>query len=145
MQATELTTNEASITFLNMTGDITIAWDDTNREQMLALVQEKMAKGYSFFIVQPRFLGLFGTKKVPLESIDQARKAGAVVVEDAEALAMLKKAKLDDSILEQAVADGSAKLVRGGRTSHIQTKGRAVTAEEVVRHQTVAVRPIVGG
>ena len=57
MQATELTTIEASITFLNMTGDITIAWDDTNREQMLALVQEKMAQGYSFFILQPRFLG----------------------------------------------------------------------------------------
>lgn len=145
MQATELITNEPSITYLNSTGDITIAWDESNREQMLAMIQAQMDQRYSFWIIQPRYLGLFGSKKVPLENIEQARKAGAVVVEDHVAVTMLRQAKLGNAAVEQAVAEGSAKLVRGGKSGHVDTVRRAKTAEEVLQHQTVAVQPIVAG
>lgn len=136
---------QPSITFMNMTGDITISWDDTNRDQMLALVQQKMNEGYSFFIVEPRLFGMLGTKKVEVTSIEQARKAGAVSVKDKDVQEILKRAKLDDPAVEAAVSSGAAKLVSAGHGDNISTTRRARSASEVVSNQTVAVRRVVGG
>lgn len=134
-----------AITFLNMTGDVTISWDETNREVMLKLVEEKMEQGYSFFILKPRLFGILGTKRVPADSIQQVRQAGQVVVDDATAGQMLRSAKLDDPQVEAAVSKGHANLVRGGAKGNVTYLRRAKSAAEVVSHQTVAVRPIVGG
>ena len=57
---------QPSITWLNMSGDVTITWDATNRERILALVREKMNQGYTFFILKPRAFKLLGQKKVKL-------------------------------------------------------------------------------
>jgi hypothetical protein len=48
---------QPSITWLNMTGDVTITWDEQNKEAVLELVRAKMKQGYTFFIwatVKPR-------------------------------------------------------------------------------------------
>lgn len=40
-------TTHPAITFLNMTGDITISWDRDNEAAILAMVEQKMKEGYS--------------------------------------------------------------------------------------------------
>lgn len=135
--------NERSIIFLNMTGDIQITWDEQNEDAILALVEKKMQEGYSFFILKPRALGLLGKKKVALESIEDARKAGSVVVPDA--LAEKVMAKLDDEDLEATVAAGKARVTSRSKVVDIDTARRAKTAQEAVSNPSVAVRRVVGG
>lgn len=132
-----------SITFLNMTGDITISWDARNEEAILALVEKKMKEGYSFFILKPRVFGLLGNKKVPVTSLQQAREAGSVMMADQAAEGVL--AKLDDADLEAAVAAGKANVVRRTSSSSLDTARRARTAREVVQNPSVGVRRVVGG
>lgn len=136
---------DPAITWLNMTGDISLAWDKENEEPMLAMIEAKMKQGYSFFILKPRLLGLGSPKKVLAKSIKEIRKAGKVVADDSilDAAATLRP-KLDDPDLEKAVTDGTAKLVRA-ESKPKETLRRATSAKEVLRNQTVAVRPIVGG
>lgn len=154
MQTEQITQHRPSITFLNMTGDITISWDEQNRDAILALVEQKMKSGHRFFIIKPRALGLLGNKKVPLTQLDQAAKAGSIVVPDDvardilnEAKEVPKRAKLDDDAVETVVASGKAQLtvVQGGKQTQYETQGVAKKAEQVLQNQTVAVRPIVGG
>jgi len=132
-----------SITFLNESGDITITWDKQNEEAMLALIEQKRKEGYTFFILKPRFGGLFGNKKVEVESIEQARQAGSVVANDA--LAKTVSMNLGDTAVSAAVAAGHAEVVPLAKERSFQTAGVARTAQEVVRNQTLATRPIVGG
>lgn len=132
-----------SITFLNESGDITITWDKQNEEAMLALIEQKRKEGYTFFILKPRLGGLLGNKKVEVESIEQARKAGSVVANDALAKAVTMN--LGDTAVSAAVAAGHAQVVPLAKEKSIETVGIARNAEEVVRHQTLATRPIVGG
>lgn len=131
-----------AITWLNMTGDVTITWDKSNETAILALIEAKMADGFSFFIIKPRFFGLLGKKKVPVDSIAEVRKAGKVVAaDDSIAKSLLK---LDDAAVETVVHKGHAMLVKGTAVPK-ETVRRAKTAAEVLQHQTVAIRPIVGG
>ena len=86
---TEIALNQASasvmpaITWLNMSGDVTITWDESNREAIIALVAQKMKDGYSFFILEPSALGL-GTKKTALKKPSQLNKAVGIVVPEAQ-------------------------------------------------------------
>lgn len=137
----EMKAEQPAIVFLNMTGDVTIGWTEENQDAILALVAEKMKEGYSFFILKPRWLGL-GTKRVKAKSIDEISAAGSVVVDDANFTRMMKR--LGDPAVEAVVAQGQAHLVQANHP--VEEMGRlAKTPEEVVQHQTVAVRRVVGG
>lgn len=134
-----------AITWLNMTGDVTITWDADSREYILDLVRQKMAQGYSFFVITPRRIPALGTKKSKLTSEAQLSKATGVVVPDDQARAMLAKVgSLDDKVVQAAVQKGKARLTLVPK-GEPQTTHRAKSAEEVVRGQSVAVRPLVGG
>jgi len=132
-----------SITFLNETGDITISWDKDNEEAMLALIEQKRKERYTFFILKPRLGGLLGHKKVEAESIEQIRKAGKVVADDALAKSIIMN--LGDDAINTAVAAGQAHVVPLAKERSYDTVGIATSAKEVLRHQTLATRPIVGG
>lgn len=41
-----------SIVFLNMIGDVSIYFDENNREAVLDMVRKKMKEGYTFFLLQ---------------------------------------------------------------------------------------------
>jgi len=135
---------QPAITWLNMTGDITISWDDTNKDAVLALVEQKMKEGYAFFILKPRPLGL-GMRKTLAKSIKAVAKTGNVVVPDDEFERMMARPKVDDPAIESALTKGSVRLVRGQKESEFDATKRARTAAEVVEQQTVAVRRVVGG
>lgn len=134
-----------AITFLNMTGDVTISWDASNEATMLALVEQKMKEGYSFFVLKPRFLSILGKKKVRATSLKEVAEAGSAVVDDAEFHRMMAKLKLHDPAVEAAVASGKASITKSEGAVDRDTIRRAKDPQEVVRQQTVAVRPIVGG
>lgn len=139
-----LESNQPAITFLNLTGDLTISWDASNEAAMLALVEQKMKEGYSFFVLKPRVLSLLGKKKVKA-SLNEIAAAGSAVVDDETFYRMMDKLKLHDPAVEAAVASGKAKLTKSDAPVNKDTIRRAKDPADVVRHQTVAIRPIVGG
>lgn len=140
MSTATLTEATPAITWLNMSGDITITWDKTNEAAMLALIEQKMKLNFRFFIIQPRLLGLLGSKKVLATDIEAIRKAGSVVADENALLS----AKLHDTDVERVVNSGQADLVKPSTTEKTALRA-AKTAQEVLQHQTVAVRPVVGG
>lgn len=133
-----------AITWLNMSGDVTITWDPANEEAMLALIQKKMDEGYRFFLVKPRFFGLLGNRKVPLKSAEEAREAGKVSADDA--LVGHAVSRICDPEVEQALRESKARLVEDTKTrSTLATVRVAQSASEVLKNQSVAVRAVVGG
>lgn len=172
MQLEQTAAFTPAITLLNMSGDVTITWDASNREAILELVRRKRAQGYSFFIVTPRFIPVLGNKTVELKTDDQLEKAVGVVVPDSQVSALLNEleqapeaatpvaaepsgdnqderklrlvSKLDDADVEAVVRSGKANLHLVPK-GNLNTTRMAASAEEVLEHQTVAVRPITGG
>lgn len=151
MNANATTTAQASeengsptraITWLNMSGDITITWDKDNEAAILALVEKKMKEGFSFFIIKPRLLGLLGHKKVAATSVQDVKAAGRAVVQDADFNALVSR--MHDADVSELVHQGQAHLAKAA-TSQKESTRRAMSAAEVLCHQTVAVRPVVGG
>lgn len=142
---------QPAITFLNMSGDVTLTWDQESEESILALVEAKMKEGYSFFILEPRKLGFIPlpAKKVDITTIEQARKAGRVTLADEDVRRGVNRvinAKVDDPQVEKVLATGKARLtlvVNNNRP--MDTVARATTPQQVVSNQTVAVRRIAGG
>lgn len=134
---------ESTIVFLNMTGDVTITWDDQNEAAVLALVQKKMNEGYTFFILKPRFGGLLGNHLVPLKNIEDARAQGKVVAPDALTDRII--AQLDDADLTAEVSNGRARIRTSTEAVQLDAGYRAKSARDVLGQQAVAVRPIVAG
>lgn len=138
------------ITWLNMTGDITITWDKAHEAEVLKLIEQKMKENYHFFVLKPRFLPFLPKKKVAVTSADQLVGANSVtLVEEgaAKALDALGKEiapQLDDAELEAGVRAGKLSLLKGGKSS-VVTSHRTSNPEEILRSQTVAVRAVVGG
>lgn len=133
-----------SITWLNMSGDVTITWEKEDEAAILALIEKKMSQGYSFFIAKPRFFGLLGVRKVPVQSLEDARAAGHVVADDS-AVGRAVSRICDPEVTEALRASKAQLLASGKPTGALETIRRAASASEVLRHQTVAVRPVIGG
>ena len=145
-EAVELEQEEEEIipclTFLNMTGDISISWSDENRESILELVRKKMADGYIFFTVKK--VPIIGTERkvrVSKKNIDSIDK---LIIPDAEFEKMA--AGMNDKDIAFLVHGGKAKLgKRKDKAKMFDTIKRINKAEEVLEEQTVAIRPLAGG
>ena len=145
-QATNRETFIPSMTLLNSSGDVTLTWDEKDEAKILALVEKKMKSGYSFFVLKPRRFRIPGSRKERVKNVDAVRAAGHVVVPDELVQEVFTK-HLGDADVEQVVNAGEASIVNTGseRSAGFDTIRRAQSAAEVVKHQTMAVRPIVGG
>jgi hypothetical protein len=145
-QATSQETFTPAMTLLNSTGDVTITWDEKEEESIYALVEAKMKQGYSFFIMKPRPFGLPGHTKKRVENIDAVKAANHVVVPDDLVQDIVRKT-LGDPDVEKVVQGGQATLVstESSQRGNLDTVRRATSAKEVVKHQTVAIRPVVAG
>jgi hypothetical protein len=130
-----------SITFLNMTGDVTIVWDPENREKILALVKQKLKEGYSFFT----------TKKVPLIEVYRKVKVtnkninsiDSIVIPDEEFEKLTKS--FNDEDIAANVNGGTARLAKRQGQASLDAVQRLKDPEDVVKNQSLAVRPIAGG
>lgn len=133
-----------SITFLNLSGDVTITWDKSNEEQILALIEEKMRQGFTFFILKPRALGILPPKKVRAKSMAQVARAGLVSIADEDVQKILASQVHDDDV-QGVVQSGAARLERPQSNATYETERRASSSREVLTHQSAAVRPVLGG
>jgi hypothetical protein len=135
-----------AMTLLNSTGDVTITWEEKEEANIIALVEAKMKQGYSFFIMKPRPFGLPGHTKKRVANIEAVKAANHVVVPDDLVQEIVKKS-LGDPDVEKAVQGGQASLVSADNRQrrNLDAVRRATSAKEVVKHQTVAIRPVVAG
>ena len=120
-----------SVTLLDRTGDSTLAWSDENDDNVRAVIERKMTEGWSFFILKPRIGGLIAPKRTPLKKFKELpEEARAVSMSDADFM----------TLLEEGFATKAERAA-----SSLQTTGRAKTAAEAARADTVAVKPRRGG
>lgn len=130
------------ITWMNMSGDITIAWDETNREKMLEIIRAKMSEGYNFFTV----------KKVPLIGIERKVRVSKKNIEGLQMLVIPDKefeklvAGMNDKDVATLFHKGEVELAK--RTDDPASRKmlkRLEKPEDVVKEQAVAFRRVVGG
>jgi hypothetical protein len=112
-------------TMLNAAGDTTLVWTEDRDEAMEALIQKKMDAGVSFFLIEPRF----GTRR-PLKRATDALQHRMLAVPDADFAAFVGEGTVE-------AVPTPAKVVK--------IKGRAKTAQEAAKAETVAVAPLRGG
>lgn len=131
-----------SITFLNMTGDITITWDDSNKEKVLALIRKKMSDGYNFFT----------TKRVPIVGIERKVRVSNKNIDSIEKLVIPDNefdklvAGMNDAEVAALVHSGEARMAKRSDDKRSREAVKRIDkAEEVLENQSLAVRPIVGG
>lgn len=133
---------QPGITFLNLTGDITITWDEQNREKILEMVRKKMDEGYHFFTTKKvPLLRLYREVKVTEKNLEGIDK---LIISDADFEAWAKS--MDDLEVTKAVNEGHAHLSkRQSRNRDMDAVKRLTKAEEVLEEQSIAVRQIQGG
>lgn len=73
----------SSITFLNMSGDVTITWDKDNESYVKAMVAAKLKEGYTFFILKNGFIF---NKKVKINDASDIQGPGKMLIPDEAAL-----------------------------------------------------------
>lgn len=150
-------------TMLNMTGDVTIAWDEKNNEEIKKWIQSKLDEGCTFFILEKK-LGFIPVKK-KVSSVEKLPEKGEVKIEDKDIMSTLnsskpvikndeddffftepiKPVKLDDVGAEKLVSSGHAKTVV--KISDYQHKVVKVSKDpnEIVKHSTMCSRRMNGG
>jgi ethanolamine ammonia-lyase large subunit len=131
------------ITFLNLSGDITLEWSPENDEKMKGLVTKLMAAGYTFFT----------TRQVPIIKTNYKRKLGEKGIHSIKDLIISDETF--DKIIQAIDQPEVAEFLKEGSVSfakRIEARGkkeaikRASDAEEVIKSkQALAVRPLTGG
>ena len=135
---------QGAITFLNMTGDVTITWDESNDAKIKELVAKKIKEGYSFFSM----------KKVVIDSVKVRRKVGAKGIDkldnliiDDETFEKLVKG-IDDRDLADTLRLGAGSLSKRRDQAKGKFEGgkRLKDVDEVIKaKQALALKPIRGG
>lgn len=139
----ELPEGTRALTFLNLTGDITITWDEKNDEKMRNLIKKMMDQGCVFFT----------TRHVPVIKKPFQRRLGKrglasaqdLIIRDDEFDRLVKS--LDNADVALLLAGGDAEMVeRKGGNRKIDSVARAKDPDEVIKNkQAVATRPLTGG
>lgn len=119
-----------ALTMLNDAGDETIVWTEESDGTMREVIEKKMAEGVAFFIIEPRAFGLLPPIRRPVETIDEAMEARAISMRDEDFRAL--------------ILGGSAQVTKTP-AKKINTVRRAETADDVVKNQSVGVKPMKGG
>ena len=127
--------------FLCMLGDITISWDNYNREQVLELVRKKMKEGYSFFTTKKfMFNKLKREVKITEKNIDVTEE---IIITDEQFEKMISD--MDDRDIASLVKNENVNVIKRKGKSELTLMQRAQNAEDVIDKDSVAIRPIVGG
>lgn len=137
-----------TMTMLNATGDVTVAWDADNEKEIKEMIKSKLEQGFIFFMLEerPAFLTIFGKKKVYINDIKDLKNKKEVILKtkDCASKVLNENYHLEDKEIEALFKIGKIAI---GRVppSNYQTVGRAKTVEQVVKNHTIATRKLVGG
>ena len=132
-----------SITFINLSGDITITWSASDDEKVKEIIRKKIKEGFSFFSL----------RKVVVDTVKVKRKVGSKGVDKLDNLVIDDEtfekmvSGMHDPDLAQALKLNTTKLAkRRGHSKKYDSIERLKTVEDVIdKRQSLAVRPIVGG
>lgn len=141
-QATE-TEETYSCTFLNMCGDLTIQWDEQNKEHILEVIRKKMKEGYTFFTTKKY---LFGQIKRKSQITERDLRRGSfedIIITDEQFNKMVED--MHDADLAELITQKKAKVGKIKKGKQLETLKKAKTPEEVIRSNSVALKPIHGG
>lgn len=111
-----------SMMIMNGSGHSSFGWDAADDEWVLPMIRKKIAEGWIFRHVTA------GTMTV-LERVEDIGDSRLIAIEDRDARELFEKGKI--GIVNE--------------TSDLQAGGRIRSAEEVVRSDTLAHRPLRGG
>ena len=123
-----------SLSMLNESGDTTLAWEPDADEEMLRLIEAKMAAGVTFYMVPPRKTNRGrAPKERPIKSASEPieLKQRALSVKDED--------------LSKLIANGVAKVVATPAARDTGTVRRARSAREVASGHSIGVQPRAGG
>lgn len=130
-------------TFLGMLGDITIAWDEQNKEHIIEVIRKKMKEGYVFFTTKKY---LFGQIKRKGQISDRDLRRGNledIIIPDEQFEKMI--ADMDDKDIAGLVVADKARVGKIKKGKEMEAMKKAKTPEEVVESNSVAMKPIRGG
>ena len=134
--------SEYTCAFLNLSGDITITWDEHNKEAVLEVIRKKMEEGYVFFTTKKY---MFGTieRKTAVTKRDLS-KLKSLIIDDETFEEYLKH--IDDPDLARLVKNTDVKLGKREGSKKIESLRRARSAEEVIDSpNNICMRPLQGG
>ena len=121
-------------TILNGRGDLTIAWDNEDDAQILAMIEAKMKEGYSFFLIEPRLGGMATPNRIQLTNLQDALRQRMVSMKLAD------RDKTVAGLIETQVVTPVPTPEKPAKTTR-----KAKTAKEVASGESVAVKPRRGG
>lgn len=122
-----------ALTMLNETGDTTLVWTSDRDEEMERIIEQKMAEGCAFYIIEPRF----GTREILRDARDASRNRMLAIPDaDFAKFVGVSSASASEPVTAAAVTTPE-KPVKGAR--------RAKTSKEVASSESVGVRPRRGG
>jgi len=120
---------QRSVTFLDCSGDVTLVWDETTDEKMLKIIEDRIAKGWVFYVLKPRTIPMLPPKKVKARTIDEVKEAGSVIIMDKDVNLLFSNGDI-----RTATPANDLDVVK-----------RSTDSREIVRSQTAAVKPARGG
>jgi hypothetical protein len=158
-----------SCTVLNITGDITISWDNSTSEELKKWVEDKLKSGHTFFIVEKKCFGLINKKK-EIKNIESLKNSKGKINlnEDLEKdlfqqkkeLSFKGNSKMQELLVEQKqkkvqftgeqginnlVSNNVVKTERTLNNSTIKTKTMTSKLKDIMKGNTVCVKPMMGG
>jgi len=132
-----------SCTFLGMLGDLTIQFDEQNKEHVLEVIRKKMKEGYVFFTTKKY---LFGQIKRKGQISDRDLRRGNIediIIPDEQFEKMI--ADMDDKDIAGLIVADKARVGKIKKGKEMEAMKKAKTPEEVVESNSVAMKPIRGG
>lgn len=130
-----------SCTFLNFSGDVTIVWDEQNKDDIIKIIEKKMSEGYTFFTMKRQGILRFKRKtKVTENTLSTIEE---VIIPDDQFDKMLSSVKDDD--LATLILSEKAGLSKRDKKSDLKAIEKITDPKEVVKKDTIAVKKIVGG
>lgn len=138
-----ITEETYSCMFTGPLGDITLVWDDRNKERVLEIIRKKMDEGVVFFTTKKY---MFGKIKRKSEVTERDIKRGTltdIIITDEEFEKMVKDIK-DKDLATLVAKDGvSVGKLQGKRDLSAMKKLK--DPEEVAKTNSVAIKPLHGG
>lgn len=130
-----------SIVFMNMLGDVTLCWDEQNKDKILKVIQKKMDEGYTFFTTKKFGFKLFSRKiKVSPKNLHLVEE---IILTDEQFDKMVDD--FNDKDIAELITTKSATVGKRVKKETLVGMTRAKRAEDVIDKNSVALRPIVGG
>jgi transposase len=126
-----LATTIRTMDIMDDRGHTTFGWDASDDAWVLPMIRQKMAQGYTFWIVRRDPL-----REVRLERLDDVREMRHVIIRDPVARELFEQGHIGLVTTDNDTVTDDADRV---------TMRRARTAEDAVSNDTVAHRGLRGG